>query len=127
MKRFKFFNMNPYHKDTQDCTIRAISLFLNKTWDEVYWGVCDEGYRMKQMPSTNTTWISYLKRNGCIRYTIPDTCPDCYTVERFCYEHPHGVFLLKVDGHVVAVMDGCYYDTWDSGNEVVSYYWVKGE
>ena len=28
-------------------------------------------------------------------------------------------------GHVVAVEDGNYYDIWDSGDEVPTYYWMK--
>lgn len=38
-----------------------------------------------------------------------------------------GRYLLALDQHVVAVVDGDYYDTWDSGNEIPIYYWMKGE
>lgn len=123
MSRFVYYNDNPYHKDTQDCTVRAISLFLNKSWDDVYWGICDAGYHLKQMPSTNSTWSAYLRSERCKRYNTLY----CYTVEEFCQIHPYGEFLLKVDGHVVTVLNGYYYDTWDSGDQIVDYYWVKGE
>jgi len=33
--------------------------------------------------------------------------------------------ILALSGHVVCVMDGDYYDTWDSGGEVPLYYWRK--
>ena len=33
--------------------------------------------------------------------------------------------LSCIDGHVVTVQDGKYYDTWDSGNEIPVYYWEK--
>ena len=54
---------------------------------------------------------------------LPDQCPICYTVEKFCWEHPRGLFLLATGSHVVAVENGDYYDAWDSGNEVPIYYW----
>ena len=54
---------------------------------------------------------------------MPNTCPDCYTVDDFCHEHQTGKYLLALFEHVVAVVDGYYYDTWDSGRKVVLYYW----
>ena len=67
------------------------------------------------------TW----KKQGYSRFVIPNTCPYCYTVKQFCKDHPYGKYLLALDGHVVAVIDGDYYDTWDSGNEVPIYFWKK--
>ena len=31
----------------------------------------------------------------------------------------------RISGHVVAVIDGNYYDTWDSGDKIPIYYWYK--
>lgn len=31
---FIHYNANPLYKDTDDCTVRAISLFTGKTYDE---------------------------------------------------------------------------------------------
>lgn len=30
-----------------------------------------------------------------------------------------------IDGHVVCVQDGFYWDTWDSGQEIPVYYWER--
>lgn len=123
--RFRYLNTNPYNIDDRDCTIRAISLFLNKEWDEVYWGICRVGFDLKRMPSTNITWKQYLKEQGYEPIRIPHYCPDCYTVNEFTEQHKQGAYLLKVDEHVVTVIDGYYYDTWDSGDEVVLYYYER--
>lgn len=80
---------------------------------------------MHDMPSSNRVWERYLFDNGFKRTLLPDTCPDCYTVKEFCRDHREGKFLLAIGNHVVAVEDGDYYDTWDSGNEVPIYYWRK--
>ena len=84
-----------------------------------------QGFLMYQMPSTNEVWSLYLYNNGYRRRAVRNTCPDCYTVNDFCQDFPHGRYLLALNGHVVAVIDGVYYDTWDSGNETVLYYWRK--
>ena len=96
-------------------------------WDYVYAGTAFKGFLRKDMPSGNSTWGAYLDRMGYVRRGIPDSCPFCYTVKDFCKDHPRGKFLLSLDQHVVTVVDGDYYDTWDSGNEIPFYYWMKGE
>jgi hypothetical protein len=75
----------------------------------------------------NAVWSKYLFENGYVRYAIPNTCPYCYTVRDFCKDHPVGKFLLAIGKHVVTVIDGDYYDTWDSGDQVPISYWLKGE
>ena len=120
-----FYNPNPRGKKKEDCVVRAISLIENKSWDQIYLGVVLQGFFDADMPSVNTVWGNYLRRHGYRRYVIPNTCPDCYTVRDFCAEHPRGEYILATGSHVVAVVDGDYYDAWDSGNEVPIYYWQK--
>lgn len=120
-----FFNPNPSRKTVGDCVIRAISTAMNRSWEEVYLDVMRKGFELHDMPSSNNVWSAYLKSKGFRRYAIPDTCPDCYTVQDFCIDHPYGTFILATGSHVVAVMNGNYYDTWDSGNEVPIFYWRK--
>lgn len=122
---YRYLNLNPDNNDTQDCAIRAIALLLQKDWEEVYLGVCTEGLIKKLMPTSDTAWTSYLEKEGCVLHRLPINCPVCYTVKNFAIDHPYGRFLLKVNEHVVTVVDGYYYDTWDSGNEIALYYWRK--
>ena len=68
-----------------------------------------------------------LRKNGFWREVIPNTCPDCYTVEDFCKDHPKGTFVVRVNDHVLTVVDGDIYDSWDSSKEIPSYYWYKKE
>ena len=98
---------------------------MNQSWSWTYLMVCLQGFLMYQMPSTNEVWSEYLYYNGYRRRVVRDTCPDCYTVKRFCQDFPEGRYLLALNGHVVAVINGNYYDTWDSGDEIVLYYWRK--
>lgn len=123
---YRFYNPNPNNRFVGDCTIRAICKLTEQDWDTVYAGTTFEGFIAKDMPSGNSVWGSYLDRLGYVRRGLPDTCPFRYTVKDFCRDHPIGRFLLSLDQHVVAVVDGDYYDTWDSGNELPFYYWTKG-
>lgn len=118
-------NPNPDNLMTEDCTIRAISIATDKSWDETYIDVCIKGFVMKRMPSTNSVWAEYLKDQGFSRHIVPDTCPHCYTVRDFCGEHFKGTYVLGTGSHAIAVIDGDYYDAWDSGDEVPLYYFTK--
>lgn len=108
-----------------DCVIRAISLVLDQDWETTYAGIVVKGFELANMPSANHVWGAYLKSKGYKREVIPNTCPDCYTVKDFCEDHPKGRYVLCISGHVVAAIDGTYYDTWDSGNEIPLYFWER--
>lgn len=119
-------NENPNGLRVGDCVIRALSAAMEQTWIKTYLGVCIQGLLMYDMPSANHVWGRYLEEHGFKKHLIPDTCPECYTVARFCDDHPEGTYILALSGHVVAVKDGSYIDTWDSGQCVPIYYWQKG-
>ena len=122
---YREYNRNPRGKRVGDCVIRAVSRATGKTWEETYAGICAAGYELCDMPSANQVWGAYLRRQGFRRHMLPDTCPDCYTVEAFCRDHPSGVYVLAISGHVVCAVDGDWWDSWDSGQETPVYYWQK--
>lgn len=125
---WKPYNPNPAGRVVGDCTIRAISKALDKSWDDVYVGTALDGFLMSDMPTANSVWGAYLRRNGYRRHLIDDECKDCpdaYTVAAFARDHPQGTYILALSGHVVTVIDGDWYDTWDSGNEIPIYYWIR--
>lgn len=118
-------NVNPAQEDTTDCTIRAISVALDEPWDKIYVDICAEGFLQKKMPDRNAVWGAYLYKRGFDRIQLPNTCPDCYTVRDFCRDNPVGTYILAIDGHVVAAIDGNYFDTQDSGDAVPIFVWGK--
>lgn len=118
-------NPNPYNKLVDDCVIRAIAIILDKDWLEVYDELTAIGRVMCEPEISNNVWPKLLKREGFRRHIIPDTCPDCYTVRRFTIDHQNGEYILATGSHVIAVIDGDYYDTWDSGDEVPIYYFTR--
>lgn len=119
-------NENPKGKNVGDCTIRAISLATDQSWDDTYMGLALEGFVMGDMPSANAVWGSYLKRKGFKRDAVPDyDFP--YTVMDFANDHAEGTYVLALSSHVVCVKDGNWLDSWDSGHEIPLYYWQRSE
>lgn len=127
MGEFVSYNPNPVGLKVGDCVVRALSKALGQKWEETYIDLCVEGCLRCDMPSANAVWGAYLRRKGFERDIVPNSCPDCYTVEDFCADHPNGTYILALDGHVVSVVDGQYFDTWQSGREVPIYYWHRKE
>lgn len=122
---YKYYNPNGNGKRTGDCVVRAISKVLNQSWDKTYLELCLQGYLMKDWGDSNEVWDSYLRGCGFKRKVIPNTCPDCYTIREFCKDYPYGVFIVATGSHVVAVIDGDYYDSWNSGDEVPIYFYER--
>lgn len=124
---WKQCNPNPNGKLVGDCTVRAISIATCNDWETTYFGLALQGFIMADMPSANTVTTSYLKRKGFKRRTIPDSYTEEYTVKDFCADHPNGTYVLGIGTHMVAVIDGNYVDSWDSGNETPVYYFTEEE
>lgn len=120
-------NPNPKKRRVGDCVIRAIALATEHSWEYTFLKLAMHGYETGDILSSNSMWDDYLRSEGFKRYILPDTCPACYTIEQFCKEHPEGTYILATGSHVVAVVDGNYLDTWDSGEEVPLYYYKKEE
>lgn len=121
---YKYFNPNPLGKNVGDCVIRAICKLTGQDWDKIYLHIAITGLELCDMPSSNAVWATYIKRLGYRRYVIPDNCPDCYSIKKFCRDYPQGKFLIATGNHVVTVVDGDYFDAWDSGAENPIYFWT---
>lgn len=126
LNRWKPYNPNPVRNQrVGDCAIRAICKATGQDWETAFAGVMVVACEKSDMPSANSVWGTYLRRNGFRRNIIPNEYPEDYTVEEFAADHQNGVFVLGLDGHVVTVVDGFYWDTWDSGQEIPIYYWER--
>ena len=122
---WQMYNINPSGRHVGDCAVRAISKALDLDWDSAYTLLCLQGFVMCDMPSSNAVFGAVLKEKGFERQTIPNSCPDCYTLEDFCVDHPEGLYVVGMSGHVATVKDGVIYDAWDSRHEIPIYVWEK--
>lgn len=110
-----------------DCVIRAICKLTGDTWEKVYTELSVEGYELRDWGNSNHVWDTYLRKQGFKRYICPNDCPFCYSINDFANEHPKGSYIVATGSHAVAVVDGDYYDSWDSGSEIPIYYYAKEE
>lgn len=124
---WQYANLNPMGKSVGDCTVRAIAIATGNEWVDTYLDLCLMGMVMADMPSANSVTTAYLRKNGFHRRTIPDDCPDCYTIEKFCEDHPRGTFVIGTGSHLTTVIDGTLFDSWNSLAETPVYYFEKSE
>lgn len=119
------YNPNPVSRNVGDCAVRAVARALDIDWEAAYALIVSNGYIMADMPSSDAVWGSVLRQHGFKKYIIPDTCPDCYTTQQFSLDHQVGTYVVGTGGHATAIVDGDYYDSWDSGHEIPVYFWKK--
>lgn len=117
------FNPNPVANRTGDCAVRAIAAALGIEWDEASDIIYLQAKAMGEIMQNDAAWGSVLRKHGFKRFVIPNVCPDCYTAEDFCHDHPSGVYVLGFGSHVATVIDGKIYDSWDSSQLIPIYYW----
>ena len=122
------YNENPRENyRAQDCVIRAISVVTGDSWDKIYVELCAEGFYIGDWGNDNGAWDWYLRNKGFKRYICPNDCPFCYSVEDFANDHATGKYIAATGNHAVAIVDGDYFDAYDSGNSTVIYYYTKEE
>lgn len=133
-KTFHFYNANPKGKFTTDCTIRAICTALEIPYEQVVMEMakmeCETGYNR----SSNEGINQYLESKGWVKNKQPRKDDNTkYTGKEFCEEvqtHRHwydpAIIANIGGGHIVAIMFGQVYDTWNSTDGCIGNYWTKG-
>ena len=116
-------NINPAKKNVGDCVVRAVGIATDQSWLDVYDAICLTGRGEFDMPSSDAVWGKYLYDQGFEPFALPRRCPRCMTVKAFCTAFPKGAYIIGTGQHAIAILDGDYYDTWDSGSQLASFFW----
>lgn len=128
MKKYKYYQPNKKDLKDQygDCVIRALTKVLNKEWHEVFDELVPIARELQCMPNGKPSYEKYLQMNGFKYQGISNKKGTKRpTIKSFTKEHTEGTYFLRVANHVVASIDGIYYDTWDSGEYSLYGYWYK--
>lgn len=114
---FKYYNANPRNRRVNDCTVRAISLATNRTWDATYQELSDFAQAQAIMLDEVIYIDEYLERRFKKIYSHNKDLN--LTVEEFVNKHPYGIYLITMNGHITCAIDGIIYDTFDPSARVV--------
>ena len=120
-------NPNPCRQEEPDCVVRAISIAMDQSWNKTHRDLCMMSHYKCTMPSVNWLWGLYLTKHGFERFMLPDECPECISVMEFARRYPMGTYVIGTGSHAVCVIDGNWYDAWDSGEETPTYFYRKKE
>ena len=128
-KYFTYNNVNPYGKVTGDCTERALSFILNKSWGDVYKEMLDITLKTGWALGSRENIEQYLKSLGYRKQKMPKKeNGKKYTGEEFAKLHPRGKYFISIGAaHVTSMVDGKIYDIWNCTHKCVGNYWIIEE
>lgn len=115
-------NENPGKRRVGDCVVRAIATATGMPWLYVYDQLYLVGRQVYDMENSNEVWGLYLHLLGFEPFALPDACHECMTIREFARRFPYGRYIVGTGNHAVAVIDGNYYDTFDSGPLTPTYF-----
>ena len=140
---FHFFNANPFKRLTGDCTYRAISTATGIPYNTVVMEIaqlhCETGYCAIDLID------KYLKSKGWVKNKQPKRkngkrftgVAFCRQIQKYLgRDYPEGSmddYGIEVSrrivanigaNHIVAIIDGKVFDTWDSSDRCIGNYWT---
>lgn len=127
-KTYQYYQ--PNDKDLKDnygdCVIRALTKVTGLGWMEVFTDMLSICTQYQALHNNQVVYTEYLKSKG-FKYTGISNKKGTKrpTVKSFAKEHKTGVYFVTVANHVVAVVDGQYFDTWDCGEKSMYGYWTR--
>ena len=107
---YKFLNVNQNNNFVNDCVIRAIAVAENRSWGDTY----DDLSRIAKKNGILLDDVNFVEHYLDKRYKR--ACHYSKTVGEFAKEHRKGTYLITMQGHITAIIDGIIYDTFDCSN-----------
>ena len=121
MARFVYLNVNDTKREHEDCVVRAITLASGLKYHTVE--------KLIQLVA---------EHNGCDGLTV-----NCYhyllenvlgyqvkfadeyeTVDDIIRQYPNNTLIIRLDGHLTAIINSTIYDLWDTSDRYVDRYWI---
>ena len=112
-----YYNANPLGRKVNDCTVRALSLAYGVSWDTAFDILSDLAQVQATMPDDIYHIDGYLIHNAQRVYN--KELSGSISVGQFVDQHPIGIYLITMRGHITCAIDGCIYDTFDPSDRIV--------
>lgn len=115
---YKYYNANANNNFVNDCVIRAISVAENKSWGDTY----DDLSRIAKNNGILLDDVNFVEPLLDYRYKrISTRYGD--TVQDIIEDHPIGIYLVTMNGHITVIKNGTVYDTFDCRERIVRNVW----
>ena len=115
---YKYYNPHPGGLSTDDCVKRAIVVTTGMSYKKVQHEL--NSYKSVSGASSFNS-VKNLRYAEDVLNAKKIPVDRSLTAYEFCKKYPCGRFILDMDEHWSACVDGCIYDTWDCGNERVNF------
>lgn len=115
---YKYYNANANNNFVNDCVIRAISVAENRSWGDTY----DDLSRIAKKNGILLDDVNFVEPLLDYRYSRIKTYPRD-TVQDIIEDHPHGTYLVTMNGHITVIKNGIVYDTFDCRDRLVKNVW----
>lgn len=116
---FTYLNTNPLSLNESDCVTRAIHLATGYSYAEVQ----DKLYYIAQLLECERLCVC------CYQHLLSDVfkynkvyCTNM-SVKEFAKQHPQGIYIIRMPGHLSTLIHGRIYDTWDCSDEILTDVW----
>lgn len=117
----RFSKIYPYIKEKDICVIIALSVIFKKSYEEIMAEIGDNFRDFQVMKQ-------YLIDNGYHEVMLPlKFCEKRMTVKQLARMSLSLPLVCFCGNHVVAIRDGLYFDTEDTGDLCVYSYFVKSQ
>lgn len=121
-KRWHEYNPNPKERNIGDCTLRSYCAAFGISWDKAF----DIASKVAKENSSMIQYVAdkvLVEEFNCVvdekynKKTVKSK--DRIKVNEFALSHPYGTYILHVPKHQVTVINGEYWDSWDSGDKKI--------
>lgn len=121
-KRWHEYNPNPKERNIGDCTLRSYCAAFGISWDKAF----DIASKVAKENSSMIQYVAdkvLVEEFNCVvdeKYNKKIVkSKDRIKVNEFALSHPYGTYILHVPKHQVTVINGEYWDSWDSGDKKI--------
>ena len=112
---FKYYNANPFGRIVNDCSVRAISLATERSWDETY----KELSNYAREEGITFSEVEFIDKYLAERFSRFCDIKQIKTLQDFLDLELPGRWLITMSGHITCAIDGVCYDTFNPSNRLV--------
>lgn len=114
---YQYYNNNPFGRHVNDCSVRAIALATQSSWDETY-RVLSNYARRQGITFSEVEFINEYLSERFERY-CQNPSNKSITVRDFANLQLSGRWLVTMSGHITCIIDGVIYDTFDPSDRYI--------